>query len=90
MVERFYDLMDVLPEAHDIRRLHPTDLHGSREKLLPFRIGNCERDPWLHCMNRALDQLAVQEPLRSQLRQAFHQTADPMRNRPEDQDVHVA
>jgi hemoglobin len=39
LVDRFYDLMDTLPEAADIRRLHPDDLSGSREKLYLFLCG---------------------------------------------------
>lgn len=39
LVDRFYDLMDTLPEAATIRALHPTDLAGSREKLYKFLSG---------------------------------------------------
>lgn len=39
LVDRFYDLMDTLPEAAAIRALHPTDLAGSREKLYKFLSG---------------------------------------------------
>jgi len=39
LVDRFYDLMDTLPEAADIRALHPADLAGSREKLFMFLSG---------------------------------------------------
>jgi len=39
LVERFYDLMDALPEAHEVRKLHPTDLTRSREKLFMFLSG---------------------------------------------------
>jgi len=39
MVDRFYDLMDLEPEFAGIRRLHPTDLAGSREKLYLFLSG---------------------------------------------------
>ncbi|MCA1791003.1 MAG: group II truncated hemoglobin [Thioalkalivibrio sp.] len=39
LVNRFYDLMDTLPEAWDIRKLHPQDLSGSREKLFKFLSG---------------------------------------------------
>jgi hemoglobin len=39
LVDRFYDLMDSLPEAADIRALHPSDLTGSREKLFLFLSG---------------------------------------------------
>jgi hemoglobin len=39
LVERFYALMDTLPEAWEIRRLHPQDLSGSRDKLFKFLSG---------------------------------------------------
>jgi len=39
LVERFYDLMDSEPEAYAIRKLHPADLSGSRQKLVEFLSG---------------------------------------------------
>ncbi|MGE0559908.1 MAG: group II truncated hemoglobin [Burkholderiales bacterium] len=39
LVDRFYDLMDAVPEYHGIRKLHPQDLAGSREKLYLFLSG---------------------------------------------------
>jgi hemoglobin len=39
LVHRFYELMDTLPEAYAIRKLHPTDLSGSEEKLFMFLSG---------------------------------------------------
>jgi hemoglobin len=39
LVDRFYDLMDSLPEAGKIRGLHPEDLAGSRDKLFKFLSG---------------------------------------------------
>lgn len=39
LVDRFYDLMDELPEAWGIRKLHPQDLAGSRDKLYWFLSG---------------------------------------------------
>src|SRR3569833_2809971 len=39
LVDRFYDLMDSLPEAERIRALHPTDLTSSRDKLYLFLSG---------------------------------------------------
>ncbi|MEJ2573442.1 MAG: group II truncated hemoglobin [Gammaproteobacteria bacterium] len=39
LVDRFYDLMDTLPEAGGIRALHPADLTGSRDKLFKFLSG---------------------------------------------------
>jgi hemoglobin len=39
LVRRFYRLMDELPEAYAIRRLHPEDLSGSEDKLYMFLSG---------------------------------------------------
>ena len=39
LVDRFYDLMDSLPEARLIRDLHPEDLTSSRDKLFKFLSG---------------------------------------------------
>jgi hemoglobin len=39
LVDRFYDLMDTLPEARLIRALHPPSLDGSRDKLYWFLVG---------------------------------------------------
>jgi hemoglobin len=39
LVDRFYDLMDTLPEAYGIRKLHPADLSGSADKLFMYLTG---------------------------------------------------
>jgi hemoglobin len=39
LVDRFYDLMDTLPEARTIRDLHPESLKESRVKLYEFLSG---------------------------------------------------
>jgi hemoglobin len=39
LVDRFYDLMDEMPEYYGIRKLHPQDLSGSRQKLFMFLCG---------------------------------------------------
>lgn len=39
LVERFYDLMDRLPEAREIRAMHKGDLGEMREKLFEFLSG---------------------------------------------------
>ena len=112
LVERFYSLMDSEPEFHSVRKLHPEDLAGSRDKLfmflcgylggpplyqerignpmlrarhLPYPIGKAERDAWLACMGRALEETGVEPPeLRDWLMQQFLATADWMRNKPGD------
>lgn len=39
LVNRFYDHMDELPEAWDIRKLHGESLDNSRQKLFEFLSG---------------------------------------------------
>lgn len=39
LVHRFYQIMDELPEAYGIRKLHPDDLSGSEDKLFKFLSG---------------------------------------------------
>ena len=39
LVQRFYQLMDELPESHGIRKLHPESLKGSEDKLFMFLTG---------------------------------------------------
>lgn len=107
LVERFYSLMDTLPEAYEIRKMHPKDLHGSIEKLfkflsgwfggpqlyieeyghprlrarhLPFPIADAARDQWLMCMFQAMEDIGLDKKLQFQLKQAFTQTANHMRN----------
>jgi hemoglobin len=108
LTHRFYQLMDELPEANGIRKLHPADLHKSEDKLfkflsgwmggpqlfvneyghpmlrqrhLPFPIGDAERDQWLLCMNRALQDVVQDNQLRAELSASFAKVASHMRNR---------
>ena len=39
ITDRFYDLMDADPDFFGIRKLHPQDLSGSRDKLFLFLCG---------------------------------------------------
>lgn len=39
LVDRFYELMDTLPEAYGVRKLHPADLSGSAQKLYMYLSG---------------------------------------------------
>jgi hemoglobin len=39
LVDRFYDVMDELPEAQIIRAMHPDDLTVARDKLTLFLCG---------------------------------------------------
>ncbi|MDH5736611.1 MAG: group II truncated hemoglobin [Gammaproteobacteria bacterium] len=108
LVDRFYELMDHLPEATEVRQLHAPDLGEARNKLfmflsgwlggpplyiekyghprlrqrhMPFPIGEAERDQWMLCMTRALDELEINNELKEELTAAFYKTADFMRNR---------
>lgn len=51
-----------------------------RRKHLPFSIGQAERDAWLLCMSRALDEVVPDAGLRADLMGAFTRTADAIRN----------
>jgi hemoglobin len=39
LVNRFYGLMDELPEAHAVRQIHPPSLSGSADSLFKFLSG---------------------------------------------------
>lgn len=54
-----------------------------RARHMPFAIASRERDQWLWCMDRAIDEHPMPESMRSFLRQRFHQLADHMRNQDE-------
>ncbi|MNE46275.1 Group 2 truncated hemoglobin YjbI [compost metagenome] len=108
LCEAFYDCMEQLPEAADIRRMHGEDLSGIRQKLFeflsgwlggphlyaqkygsicmtgphrPFAIGPKERDQWLLCMDRALEQVGASEEVKTMLKQPLQAIADMIRNR---------
>lgn len=51
-----------------------------RARHIRFPIGTKERDEWLWCMHRAMDELQLPGLLVEQLKRAFAQTADFMRN----------
>src|SRR6188508_1688500 len=53
-----------------------------RARHLPFAIGDLERDQWMACMVRAMEENDVPQHLRAPLRAAFQKTADWMRNQP--------
>jgi hemoglobin len=52
-----------------------------RARHLPFAIGIRERDQWLACMAQAMRELDIDPALSERLSEAFHGTADWMRNR---------
>ncbi len=53
-----------------------------RARHIPFPIGEAERDAWMACMRKALEELGIAEELRIELEAAFARTADFMRNQP--------
>jgi hemoglobin len=56
-----------------------------RARHLPFSIGKAERDQWLACMRRALEDSETGSPeFREWLLRQLFATADWMRNRPGD------
>jgi len=67
------------PPTYVEQRGHPR----LRARHLPFTIGSRERDEWLWCMDRALDDHEMPPSLREQLRERIHGLADHMRNQPD-------
>lgn len=67
------------PSTYVEQRGHPR----LRMRHMPFTISTRERDEWLWCMDRALDEYAMPDSLREDLRQRLHGLADHMRNQPE-------
>ena len=67
------------PPAYVERFGHPR----LRMRHFPFAIGARERDEWLWCMDRALAEHEMPEPVREHLRERLHALADHMRNQPE-------
>jgi hemoglobin len=57
-----------------------------RARHLPFPIGAKERDAWLWCMNRALDEQEMPAMVRDFLSVRFREVADHMRNQVEDEE----
>lgn len=52
-----------------------------RARHLPYAIGIAERDQWMACMLQAMAEQGVEAELAARLAQAFHGTADWMRNK---------
>ena len=67
------------PPIYVEQRGHPR----LRMRHFPFSIGAQERDEWLWCMDRALDEQPMPDELRAHLRTRLHALADHMRNREE-------
>lgn len=63
-----------------------TDQYGHprlRQRHAPFSIGTIERDEWLWCMHRALDESNIPAESIAFLKKRFSEIADFMRNREE-------
>jgi len=65
------------PPLYTDRFGHP----ALRRRHLPFAIGMIERDQWMACMERAMEDLGVEVTLKTELIAAFFKTADFMRNK---------
>ncbi len=52
-----------------------------RARHLPFSIGEVERDQWVTCMGRAMEDQGIDPALIDRLLQSFYGVADWMRNR---------
>ena len=51
-----------------------------RARHMPYAIGIAERDQWMACMLMAMEDQGVDTELAARMGQAFHGTADWMRN----------
>lgn len=56
-----------------------------RRRHLPFAIGESERDQWMYCMVKAMQELGIEEQVMIRLTEALYGVADFMRNRTEPQ-----
>ena len=108
LTSAFYDIMDTLPEAAEVRAMHAKDLGPMKEKLAdyltgwmggpplyadkhgtvcmtephePYHIGPRERDQWLLCMDKALEQTGASEELVEMLKVPMYRVADAVRNK---------
>jgi hemoglobin len=67
------------PEEYNAKRGHPR--LGMRHT--PFKIGLAERDAWLRNMFEAMEEVGIEEPARTTMRQYFEQTANFLMNQTE-------
>jgi hemoglobin len=66
------------PSAYSQERGHPR----LRARHLPFSIGDEERDAWMFCMRRAMEDVVTDAIAREWILQKLSGVADWMRNRP--------
>lgn len=52
-----------------------------RKRHMPFAIGESERDQWMYCMIRAMQDIGIEEPVLTKLAEQLWGVADFMRNR---------
>jgi hemoglobin len=69
------------PSEYSKRRGHPR----LRMRHMHFSIGPAERDAWMLCMSKALEEVVEDVALREQLRQNFAKLADWVRNDPDNE-----
>ena len=67
------------PDLYQEKYGHPK----LRARHLPFPIGSTERNQWLDCIQRAMDEVAIDALLKERLHESFFATADWMRNKPD-------
>ena len=67
------------PRLFSEERGHPM----MRRRHLPFEITPRRRDAWLECMEGALEEAEIEEPIRSAIFEKLTMTANHMMNTPE-------
>jgi hemoglobin len=67
------------PPLYEQQHGHPR----LRMRHIHFAIGKRERDEWLWCMEKAIDEHGMPDEMREFLRQKLRHLADFMRNQPE-------
>ncbi len=66
------------PDIYSPKYGHPM----LRARHLPFKIGLKERDQWLACMYKAMEECGITGDTAKHLEESFLNTADWMRNQP--------
>lgn len=66
------------PDIYSPKYGHPM----LRARHLPFKIGLMERNQWLACMYKAMEECGIDGNAVKQLEESFFNTADWMRNQP--------
>ena len=66
------------PDVYSPKYGHPM----LRARHLPFKIGLKERNQWLACMYRAMEDCGIDGQIGAQLEESFFNIADWMRNQP--------